>query len=107
LAATSGVHTHEQALKLLLAGADVTMMASTLYLNGPEHLESMLSGITRWLEDRGYDSIEQMKGSVSHQNAEDPMAFERANYMRMLTSFTSVYDWRGAAREGSPGGALA
>ncbi len=107
LAATSGVHTHEEALKLLLAGADVTMMASTLFINGPEHLEELLHGMQRWLEDNEYASVEQMKGSVSQESVPDPVAFERANYMKMLTSYTSPYDWRGAARDERSTGPLA
>jgi dihydroorotate dehydrogenase (fumarate) len=99
LAATSGVHTHEEALKLLLAGADCTMLASALFMYGPEHLTAILDSMTIWLEEHEYDSVEQMKGSVSQESVADPVAFERANYMKMLTSYTSPYDWRG--REGS------
>ena len=100
LAATTGVHTAEDALKLLLVGADVTMMASALFRHGPEHLGTVLEGIGRWLAEREYASIEQMKGSVSQAACEDPVAFERANYMEALASYTSPYDWRGVP--GSP-----
>jgi dihydroorotate dehydrogenase (fumarate) len=94
LAATSGVHTWEDAVKLLLAGADVTMMASALFTHGPEHLATVLAGVQRWLDEREYASVEQMKGSVSQVNVADPVAFTRSNYMQMLVSFTSPYDWR-------------
>jgi dihydroorotate dehydrogenase (fumarate) len=94
LAATTGVHTTEDAVKLLLAGADVTMMASALFLHGPEHLATVLDGLGRWLDEREYTSIEQMKGSMSQAASSDPIAFERANYMQTLASFTSPYDWR-------------
>ena len=94
LAATSGVHTWEDAVKLLLAGADVTMMASALFKFGPEHLASVLEGLQRWLDEHEYTSVEQMKGSVSQVNVADPVAFARSNYMQMLVSFTSPYDWR-------------
>jgi dihydroorotate dehydrogenase (fumarate) len=94
LAATTGVHTAEDALKLLLAGADVTMMASALFRNGPEHISVVLDGIATWLDDHGYASVEQMKGSVSQRNVEDPIAFARSNYMQMLVNYTSPYDWR-------------
>ncbi|HTG47341.1 MAG TPA: dihydroorotate dehydrogenase-like protein [Actinomycetota bacterium] len=94
LAATTGVHTPEDALKMLLAGADVTMMASALFRNGPGHLGTMREGITSWLEEHGYDSLEQMKGSVRQDAVADPVAFSRSNYMKMLVDFSSPYDWR-------------
>ncbi len=94
LAATTGVHSSEDAVKLLLAGADVTMMASALFLNGPEHVATVLEGLERWLDDHEYESVEQMKGSMSQQNVPDPVAFARSNYMQMLVNFTSPYDWR-------------
>ena len=94
IAATSGVHTAEDALKLLLAGADVTMMASALFQNGPEHLSHVLEGLTKWLEEHEYESVEQMKGSVSQARSDDPVAFERSNYMQALVSYVSPYDWR-------------
>ncbi len=94
LAATTGVHRAEDALKLLLAGADVTMMASALFQKGPEHLATVLDGVRRWLDEHEYDSVEQMKGSVSQAACADPVAFERSNYMEALASFTSPFDWR-------------
>jgi len=94
LAATTGVHTAEDALKLLLAGADVTMMASCLFRNGPEHLATILAGVQAWLDEREYESVEQMKGSMSQAACPDPVAFERANYMEALATYTSPYDWR-------------
>ena len=94
LAATSGVHTSEDALKLLLAGADVTMMASALFKKRPEHVATVLRGMEAWLDEHGYESVEQMKGSVSQINIGDPVAFARSNYMQMLVNFTSPYDWR-------------
>jgi dihydroorotate dehydrogenase (fumarate) len=94
LAATTGVHTAEDAVKMLLAGADVTMMASALFQQGPEHVAAVLEGIQTWLEEHDYTSIEQMKGSVSQRNVADPAAFARSNYMQMLVNYTSSYDWR-------------
>ncbi|HZP91050.1 MAG TPA: dihydroorotate dehydrogenase-like protein [Actinomycetota bacterium] len=94
LAATTGVHRWEDAMKLILAGADVTMMASALFRNGPEHVASVLAGIERWLDEHEYASVEQAKGSVSQANVADPMAYARANYMQMIVSYTSPYDWR-------------
>lgn len=94
LAATSGVHSAQDALKLVLAGADVAMMASALFLRGPEHLASVLDDVQTWLEEHDYASLEQAKGSVSQANVADPVAYARSNYMQMLVSFTSPYDWR-------------
>lgn len=94
IAATTGVWTAADAVKLLLVGADVTMMASALFRHGPEHLGVVLDGVRAWLEERGYESVEQLKGSVSQANVADPEAFARANYMQMLVDYTSPYDWR-------------
>jgi dihydroorotate dehydrogenase (fumarate) len=88
LAATTGVHTADDVLKLLLAGADVTMIASALYRHGPEHLRTLLDGVRTWLETKEYRSVAQMKGGLSQVNAPDPAAFERANYIRTLVHFT-------------------
>jgi len=94
LAATTGVHSAEDAVKLLLAGADVTMMASALFRHGPEHLTTVLDGVQTWLDEHEYASVEQLKGSVSQANVADPVAYARSNYMQMLVNFTSPYDWR-------------
>jgi len=94
LAATSGVHTAEDAVKLILAGADVTMMASALFIHGPEHVSTIVRGIATWLDEHEYESLEQAKGSVAQVNVADPAAFARSNYMQMLVNFTSPYDWR-------------
>ena len=94
LAATSGVHTAEDALKMVLAGADVAMMASALFRHGPEHIGTVIEGMRSWLEEHEYTSVEQAKGSVSQMNVADPAAFARSNYMHMIASFTSPYDWR-------------
>ncbi len=90
LAATSGVHTAEDVIKLLLAGADVTMTASALYKHGPGHIRTLLDGLRAWLEEKEYVSVEQMKGSLSQVNCPDPAAFERANYIKTITSYTGV-----------------
>lgn len=88
LAATSGIHRMEGAIKLLLAGADVLMMATILLLNGPEFLPTLKQNIVDWLEEHEYESVSQLKGSMSRQNVEDSGALERANYMKALTSYT-------------------
>lgn len=91
LALTTGVHTATDVAKALLAGADVAMTTSALLRHGPDHVRSMLDGLTLWMIDREYASVEQMKGSVSQQHAADPAAFERANYMRTLTTYASTF----------------
>jgi dihydroorotate dehydrogenase (fumarate) len=91
LAASSGVHTGEDVVKLILAGADVTQMASALLKYGPSHLATVLFEMESWFAERNYESIEQGKGSLSQVHASDPEAFERTNYMRSLVSYSSRY----------------
>lgn len=88
LAATSGVHRMQGAMKLLLAGADVTMMASILLMQGPDVVTTILDEMKAWLEENDYESVEQLKGSMSRGNCPDPSALERANYMKALTNYT-------------------
>jgi dihydroorotate dehydrogenase (fumarate) len=88
LAATGGAHTAEDVLKLLLAGADCVMVASSLLRNGPKHVATLVGGVEKWMNARDYVSVEQMKGSLSQQACPDPAAFERNNYMKALTSYT-------------------
>ncbi|MFW2381105.1 MAG: dihydroorotate dehydrogenase-like protein [Acidimicrobiales bacterium] len=87
LAATTGVHDAEGVVKLLLAGADVTMMTSALLQRGTSHLALVLGETQRWFDDHGYASVSQARGSVSQQSVPDPVAFERANYMKTLVSY--------------------
>ncbi len=91
LAATSGVHRMQGAVKLLLAGADVTMMASVLLMHGPSVLTTILDELQAWLEENEYESVEQLKGSMSRGNCPDPSALERANYMKALTNYSMEY----------------
>ncbi|MBI5911620.1 MAG: dihydroorotate dehydrogenase-like protein [Betaproteobacteria bacterium] len=88
LAATGGAHTPEDVLKLLLAGADCVMIASSLLRRGPAHVATLVSGVEKWMTEREYSSIEQLKGSLSQQACPDPAAFERNNYMKALMSYT-------------------
>lgn len=88
IAVTGGVHSAEDVLKSVMAGASVAMMTSALLKNGVEHLDSVLSGIVQWMEEHEYESTDQMRGSMSQRNAPDPAMFERANYMRVLSSYT-------------------
>lgn len=87
LAANSGIHRMQGALKLLLAGADVTMMASALIKGGPSVIRVIREELQQWLEEHQYDSISQLQGSMSQANCPDPSALERANYMKALTTF--------------------
>lgn len=88
LAASTGVHDSDTAVKMVLAGADVVMLASVLLQRGPEYLSAMLQGLSEWLEENDYVSVEQARGSMSRRNCPDASAFERGNYMRALTSYT-------------------
>jgi len=88
LAITTGVHTYQDVLKGLMAGAKVTMMASELLENGVERVGQILQEMQTWMEEHEYSSVQQMIGSVSHQKVAEPAAFERANYMKVLGSYT-------------------
>jgi len=87
LGATTGVHTHLDVLRMLMAGADVTMMASALLLNGVRHLSTVLSDLQDWMVEKEYTSVEQLKGSMSQKSVANPAAFERANYIKTLHSW--------------------
>jgi dihydroorotate dehydrogenase (fumarate) len=84
LAATSGIHSADDVIKLLPVGADVTMLCSTLLRNGISHLRGIEQGVHHWLESHEYESVEQLKGSMSQMRYSDPPAFERAQYMRTV-----------------------
>jgi dihydroorotate dehydrogenase (fumarate) len=90
LAATSGVHGPEDVVKLLMVGADVTMLCSTLLRNGIGHLEQIEEGVLEWMEKHEYESVQQMKGSMSQIRCPDPSAFERAQYMEAVKSVQHV-----------------
>jgi dihydroorotate dehydrogenase (fumarate) len=89
LAATGGAHTPEDVLKLVLAGADCVLLASSLLRKGPAHVTGLIKGVETWMRERDYESVAQMKGSLSQRACPDPDAFERANYMKALKSYTS------------------
>jgi dihydroorotate dehydrogenase (fumarate) len=91
LAATSGVHFPEDAIKLLLVGADVCMMTSALLKHGIDYVAEMVDGIQNWLDVNGYDSVEQLKGSMSYGNSPDSGQWERANYMKAIVSYTAIH----------------
>jgi dihydroorotate dehydrogenase (fumarate) len=87
LAATGGIHDSAALLKVLLAGADVGMIASVLYQKGIAEAGRILAGLKQWMEENEYSSVEQLKGSMSYENYPDPSAFQRGNYMKTLTSY--------------------
>ncbi len=88
LAVTGGVHGAADVIKSVMAGARVAMMASALLKHGIGHLDTVRADLIRWMEEHEYSSIKQMCGSMSQQNVPDPTAFERANYMKVLSSYS-------------------
>jgi dihydroorotate dehydrogenase (fumarate) len=91
LAATSGIHDHMDIVKLLMVGADVTMIASAILRRGPEVVKSMLEDLQEWLQEHGYRSVSQFKGGMSYRNCPNAAALERSNYMKALTSYTGPH----------------
>lgn len=87
LAASTGVHSAKDVLKALMSGASVTQMASALLHNGPKHVEVVLNELILWMQENEYVSIEQMIGSISLKNTDNPAAFERSSYMKALLSY--------------------
>ncbi len=87
MAITGGVHTAEDVIKSMMAGAKVTMMTSALLRHGVDHLKKVQADLVEWMEQREYESIRQMQGSMSQAKVATPAAFERANYMKVLSSY--------------------
>ena len=87
LAITGGVHTAEDVLKSMMVGARAAMMTSALLENGIQHIQGVLGDLRRWMEEHEYESIGQMQGSMSRVAAPDSSAFERAQYMEVLSSY--------------------
>jgi dihydroorotate dehydrogenase (fumarate) len=87
LAITSGVHSYEDVLKGVMAGANVVMMASELLQRGIGRIREIVHGVTVWMTEREYESITQMRGSMSQMCVAEPAAFERANYVKVLQSW--------------------
>ncbi len=90
LAATSGVYTGQDALKLLMTGADVVMLCSALLKNGPGYFQKVLDEMKQWMTDHSYESVTSLRGTMSQGAVAEPAAFERANYMKALQSFRPV-----------------
>jgi dihydroorotate dehydrogenase (fumarate) len=87
LAATSGVESSDEVLKYLLAGADVVMTTSALLRHGIGHMRALLEGLESWLDARGIDSPDRIRGRMSHRAVDDPTAFERSNYIKILQGY--------------------
>lgn len=87
LGATGGVHTTEDAIKLLLAGADVVHLCSLLLEKGPGAIGPILQGIEEWIEEKGFETLDDVRGRVSQVSVSDPAEFERSNYVHILDSF--------------------
>ncbi len=90
-ALTSGIHTAQDVLKAMMAGANVAMLASALLAHGISRLTQILATMDVWMEEHEYESIQQMRGSMSQRGVVELGAFERANYMKVLNSFQN---WR-------------
>lgn len=88
LAATSGIHNACEVVKALTAGADVAMIASVLMLHGPDKVRDLIEGLQKWLENHSLASVDQIRGIMSRANYGEPAAFERANYMEALASYS-------------------
>ena len=91
IAASSGVHSGDDAAKVILAGADVAMTTSSLLRYGPEHLATIIDQLRAWMGEHEYESVDQMRGAVRRETAVDPSAYERANYIGNLASYTSRF----------------
>ena len=87
LAASGGVHTALDAVKAVMCGADAIQVVSALLKNGPDHLRTLRHELAQWLIDHEYESLDQMRGSMSLARCPDPHAYERANYMHLLQSW--------------------
>jgi dihydroorotate dehydrogenase (fumarate) len=91
IAATSGIHRAEDVVRALLVGADVAMMTTAVLKHGAEHVAEVLEELQKWLAEAEYDSVRQMRGSMSRANCQDPSSLERANYMHALVRYTADF----------------
>ena len=84
IAVSGGVHTVEDIIKAIMCGASVVQVVSCLLKHGPSHIGGLITGLSQWLEDHEYKSVDEMRGSMSLRHCPDPSVFERANYLRVL-----------------------
>jgi dihydroorotate dehydrogenase (fumarate) len=87
LGLSTGIHTGRDVVKALMAGADACQLCASLLIHGPDHVRGLLETLRHWLSEHEYESVTQLKGSMSHRKSADPGAFERANYMRALREY--------------------
>jgi dihydroorotate dehydrogenase (fumarate) len=92
LAATSGIHTAQDVLKMLMVGANVTMLCSALFKRGIEHISALERDLVEWMTEHEYESVRQLQGSMSQKNCANPSEFERAQYVRALHSYRPTHD---------------
>ncbi len=97
LAITTGVHSHEDVVKGLMAGAAITMMASELLRNGISRIREIIFSLEAWLIEHDFNSVAEMQGLLSRERLEDATAYERANYLEVLKSYAPAYMWRSGA----------
>ena len=104
IAATSGIHAGTDVVKALMVGADVAMLTSALLRHGPAHLRAVEGELTAWMTDHEYESVTQLRGSATQVTSGDPSAFERANYLQILHSWTAPHDLppQPQPRDGAP-----
>lgn len=91
LAATGGIHDVQSVVKLLLVGADVTHLCSIILKQGPDIVKTIIDNLSQWLDENDYESVAQLKGSLSQGKAINPIAFERVNYLEVLQGYSSLY----------------
>ena len=94
LAATSGIYQANDVIKMLMVGADVAMLCSALMRHGIQHIQRIEMEVVAWLEEHKYKSLGEIKGIMSQKNCPDPSAFERAQYVRGLSTYTSLFPMR-------------
>ena len=87
LAATGGIHGVDEVIKMLLSGADITHLCASLLKNGPQRISEILQQLEAWMEEKEYESVQQLKGSVSQKHCIDPSAYQRANYLNVLKAW--------------------
>ena len=95
MAVTGGVHTGVDVLKCMMAGARVAMMTSALLKNGIDHISKVVEEVRAWMVEHEYESIKQMQGSMARKSIADTTAFERVNYMQVLSNYAAKHDTRG------------
>ncbi len=94
LAATTGIYQASDIIKMVLAGADVTMLCSVLMVRGIAHIRRLEKEVSQWLEENKHSSLSELKGRLSHQNCADPSAFDRDQYVRALSTYKPLFRQR-------------